>query len=344
MPDKAKPANAVDDPFGGFNASRLAGFEGICQLHTGNVDPSWHRWQTEPGEETMTSMSVTASTPSFTVHDLEGMPDDGCRYELIDGKLLVSPAPGLRHQTFGLRLYRVLDDACPDELYVLAAPFAVRTDLSNQGAARRPGGLVRRADRQEPARRTRAGVEVLSPSGWLIDLNLEPAAYQRMGTPWILDPEVPDLLVLELDVNGEYEEAARVVGDEIFEARRPFEVGSCRPSCSDASVPVERPMPSWWVANCPVQACTDVSTPTSRPSQECFSVPADLYSNRVAHRELDVTKGTQTGRRRAHGWSTLSQRPRRLGPLPVRPCGGHRRAARRLVHPGEIRGPRGKAR
>ncbi|MDQ3151661.1 MAG: Uma2 family endonuclease, partial [Actinomycetota bacterium] len=36
----------------------------------------------------MTSMGVTASTP-FTVHDLDGMPDDGRRYELIDGELLV---------------------------------------------------------------------------------------------------------------------------------------------------------------------------------------------------------------------------------------------------------------
>jgi hypothetical protein len=32
-------------------------------------------------------------THPFTVSDLEGMPDDGRRYELIDGELLVSPAP-----------------------------------------------------------------------------------------------------------------------------------------------------------------------------------------------------------------------------------------------------------
>lgn len=35
----------------------------------------------------MTTMSNGAST-AFTVHDLEGMPDDGRRYELIDGELL----------------------------------------------------------------------------------------------------------------------------------------------------------------------------------------------------------------------------------------------------------------
>ncbi|MGH3936974.1 MAG: Uma2 family endonuclease [Pseudonocardiaceae bacterium] len=173
----------------------------------------------------MTSMSVTASTP-FTVHDLERMPDDGRRYELIDGELLVSPAPGLRHQTIAYQLHRLLDDACPDDLYVIAAPFAVQTDLSNEV---QPDVLVARfdqlTDKNLPAAPVLA-VEVLSPSGRLIDLNLKRAHYQRMGTPsyWVLDPDVPDLLVLELDASGQYEEVARIVGGEIFEAHRPFPV------------------------------------------------------------------------------------------------------------------------
>jgi Uma2 family endonuclease len=173
----------------------------------------------------MTSMSVTASTP-FTVHDLEGMPDDGRRYELIDGELLVSPAPGLRHQTISYQLHRLLDDACPEDLYVIAAPFAVQTDISNEV---QPDVLVARfdqlTDKNLPAAPVLA-VEVLSLSGRLIDLNLKRAAYQRMGTPsyWVLDPDVPDLLVLELDADGRYEEVARVVGNEVFEGHRPFTV------------------------------------------------------------------------------------------------------------------------
>ena len=48
----------------------------------------------------MTSMSaetglagVTTGRP-FTVRDLEAMPDDGHRYELIDGALIVTPEIG----------------------------------------------------------------------------------------------------------------------------------------------------------------------------------------------------------------------------------------------------------
>jgi hypothetical protein len=47
-----------------------------------------------------------------------------------------------------------------------------------------------------------------------------------MGTPsyWILDPKVPDLLVLELDAHGCYQEAAWVATDEVSDARKPFPV------------------------------------------------------------------------------------------------------------------------
>jgi Uma2 family endonuclease len=170
-------------------------------------------------------MSNGAST-AFTVHDLEGMPDDGRRYELIDGELLVSPAPGLRHQTITYQLHRLLDGPCPKDLYVLSAPFAVQTDISNEV---QPDVLIARfdelTDKNLPAAPVLA-VEVLSPSGRLIDLNLKRAAYERMGTRsyWIVDPDLPDLTVLELDANGRYQEVIRVVGDEVFDALRPFPV------------------------------------------------------------------------------------------------------------------------
>ncbi len=46
--------------------------------------------------------------PLMTVDDLEAMPDDGNRYELIEGELLVSHAPGLTHQRVSMNLIAVL--------------------------------------------------------------------------------------------------------------------------------------------------------------------------------------------------------------------------------------------
>ena len=40
----------------------------------------------------------------------------------------------------------------------------------------------------------------------------------------VLNPDIPDLLVLEIDTDGRYQEVVRVAGDEVFEAHQPFKV------------------------------------------------------------------------------------------------------------------------
>jgi hypothetical protein len=54
----------------------------------------------------------------FTRSDLERMPDDGRRYELVDGVLIVGAASGRVHQRAVLRLAMLLDAACPPEFEV----------------------------------------------------------------------------------------------------------------------------------------------------------------------------------------------------------------------------------
>jgi len=46
--------------------------------------------------------------PLMTVEDLALLPEDGNRYELIEGALLVSTAPGLTHQRVSMNLTAVL--------------------------------------------------------------------------------------------------------------------------------------------------------------------------------------------------------------------------------------------
>ena len=77
---------------------------------------------------------MTARTPmiglpygrTLTRADLQDLPeDDGHRYELIDGVLLVSPALRARHQAVVRNLHLLLRAACTPDLQVFLAPPAV---------------------------------------------------------------------------------------------------------------------------------------------------------------------------------------------------------------------------
>ena len=161
----------------------------------------------------------------FTRSDLERMPDDGHRYELIDGSLVVTPAPKPLHQRAAFRLARLLDDACPSELEVLMAPLDV---VLGANTVLQPDVLVARRDdfteRDLPTAPLLA-VEVISPSTRLVDRNLKRARYEAAGCPsyWVVDPDVPSLTAWDL-VEGAYVEVAAVVGVETFESRLPFPV------------------------------------------------------------------------------------------------------------------------
>jgi Uma2 family endonuclease len=155
---------------------------------------------------------VAAGRP-FTVHDLEAMPDDGHRYELIDGVLIVTPAPGWFHQQSSGALFVQLWNACPPEFRVLQPDILVAryVDLTPKNLPVAPV----------------LAVEVLSASTALNDLNNKKAAYERMGTVsyWVVDPEEPGrLTVFELDARGRYAEVANVCGDEKFTTERPFPI------------------------------------------------------------------------------------------------------------------------
>jgi Uma2 family endonuclease len=171
-------------------------------------------------------MTIGVNGRPFTVEDLEGMPDDGNRYELIDGTILVSPAPGARHQKIVAMLVFMLQPSCPADLHVLPAPFAVRP---SQTLEVQPDLLVcRDSDLTEkllPVAPLLA-VEILSPSTALIDLNTKKAVYERLGVPtyWVIDPEEPTLTVFEFGADGLYEQTAVVKADEVFEATAPFPV------------------------------------------------------------------------------------------------------------------------
>ena len=52
---------------------------------------------------------ATHIEPLLTIAELDSMPDDGNRYELIEGELFVSRSPNLTHQTVSGNLFRSVD-------------------------------------------------------------------------------------------------------------------------------------------------------------------------------------------------------------------------------------------
>lgn len=157
----------------------------------------------------------------FTVGDLEGMPDDGRRHELIDGTLVVTPAPSYVHPRAVLRLAVLLDDAIGDDLEVLVAPFEWRPNDSNSF---QPDVLVfRRADVDPDLLRVPPvlAIGVLLPSTRSIDL-AKLDAYGRSGLDhyWVVDPLAPSLAVYGRDAGG-LVRTASVSGDEAHEATVP---------------------------------------------------------------------------------------------------------------------------
>jgi Uma2 family endonuclease len=178
----------------------------------------------------MGAVNTLPRSRPLTRADLETMPDDGHRYELIDGVLVVTPAPSPMHQVVAANLFTLLQAECPDDLRVLFAPLdvAIADDTIMQ-----PDLLVaRRADftaRDLPVAPLLA-VEILSPSTRRFDLMLKRSRFEAAGCAsyWVVDPDRPSLVAWELH-DGVYVEVANVSADEVFRATRPYDV-SVRPA------------------------------------------------------------------------------------------------------------------
>lgn len=82
-------------------------------------------------------MGMAISVPRYTIDDLERFPDDGNRYEVLDGFLMVTPAPGgpphsLRNASTGLA--RPARHAGPSEAAAAASNSSAATTPSTRGS------------------------------------------------------------------------------------------------------------------------------------------------------------------------------------------------------------------
>jgi Uma2 family endonuclease len=177
----------------------------------------------------MTAPQVWPTTDRpLSVSDLDDTPDDGLRYELDDGVLVVSPAPMLIHQIVLHRLEMLLDAAAPEEYEVVGGPGVEISDIQY----RIPDLVVLRAasiaitDRNV-TRPPELAVEIASPSTAAYDRNRKKVVYAEFGIPayWVVDPDSdrPSITAFGL-TGGSYAEVGRAAGEERFAGTTPFPV------------------------------------------------------------------------------------------------------------------------
>ena len=161
----------------------------------------------------------------FTRADLEAMPDDGNRYEIIDGALIVSAAPRPINQSVLIELVMLLRPLCTGDLMLLAAPLDV--ELAEDTVVQPDLLVARRSDLTEThlVGAPLLTVEILSPSTKHLDLAYKRARYEAAEVPsyWVVDPGGPSIVAWEL-IDGAYTEVGRATGDTALSLDRPFPV------------------------------------------------------------------------------------------------------------------------
>ncbi len=176
----------------------------------------------------MEAMTAIEQGGRFTPKDFWKLPEDagdGVRYELLDGAIVMTPAPGKPHQWVAQQLLMRLNAAAPVDLDVFMAPLDV---VFATGDILEPDLMVI-TDRDPHGKVVTEvpllAVEVLSPSSRKRDVGDKLTAYRDAGVPsyWVVDPINPRLRAWRLE-DGEYVEIADVSGDEEWTAEAPFPV------------------------------------------------------------------------------------------------------------------------
>jgi Uma2 family endonuclease len=166
---------------------------------------------------------VARSKARFLAEDIWDSPDDGNRYEVIDGELYVTPPPNREHQHFSFELgYRIRHYLEEHPLGIMyAAPFGViLAGLSGV----QPDLVYVSHERQEILTVQGASgtpdlvIEILSPRTRSRDRGIKLRQYEAAGVPyyWIADPRTRTLEERVLGEDGYGQPTIYGVGD-IFE-------------------------------------------------------------------------------------------------------------------------------
>jgi Uma2 family endonuclease len=140
-------------------------------------------------------MGMPAAKDFWTVQDVYDLPDDGNRYETVNGEPLVTPGPSYRHQAIVTRLVVPLQTYV--ERHGLGMVMKAPAEATRGEVTRvQPDLMVIPPAWMQQRRYGSVGdlllvVEILSPSSRRADRFTKRVEYQRQGVElyWVVDPQ-----------------------------------------------------------------------------------------------------------------------------------------------------------
>lgn len=169
-----------------------------------------------------TPLQTAPQDKTWTYDDYAALPDDGNRYEVIEGELVTAPAPRVSHQRCSGNLFLILGQHVKSHGMgeVLAAPCDVVLDKRN---VLQPDLIFISNARAEVVTELNLqgapdlAVEILSPSSLRPDRIQKMRIYARHGVPhlWLVDAQARTLEEFVLD-GATYRLASTGEDDEVF--------------------------------------------------------------------------------------------------------------------------------
>lgn len=139
-------------------------------------------------------MGMPAQHTEWTAELARALPDDGKRYEVLDGELFVSPSPSAFHQRAVARLWAILDEYCRATGVGEAWMSPADIEFSNRRLLQPDDFVVpliegKRIRTWKEVSGLLLAAEVLSPSTARADRVVKRRIFQDEGVPeyWIVD-------------------------------------------------------------------------------------------------------------------------------------------------------------
>lgn len=161
----------------------------------------------------------------WTYEMYSALPEDGCRYEIVQGVLMMSPAPEVAHQGIIMRISRYLDEHIfsSGRGRVFLAPTDV---MLAPHKVVQPDVLVLLNEHKERLRKHYIEgapdlvVEVISPGSAAYDRLVKYNLYAESGIPeyWIVNPQEQSVEIFVLE-EGKYHSLGMFLGKQALQSQ-----------------------------------------------------------------------------------------------------------------------------